>query len=62
MIEFTLALMVLSLALLAFGQYTRDIQQSATAGLHRQTFIRAPHTLTTSIGSSGQCIKDLLLH
>jgi hypothetical protein len=39
----------------------RDGQKTATGGLHSQTFTRAPYTISSSAGSSGQCFKDIML-
>jgi len=61
-VEYAVALSLLVLVIAAIGIFTDASNESATGGLHRQTFMRAPHTISSSVGSSGQCIKDILLH
>lgn len=62
MVEYLLALTMFVVVMVFIGAWVRASQQSAQVGLHRQTFIRAPYTLYTSIGTSGQWVKDILFH
>jgi len=61
-VEYAVALSLLVLVIVFVGSFVRSSAESSTGGLHAQTFIRAPYTISTSVGSSGQCVKDLLLH
>ncbi|MCL2491487.1 MAG: hypothetical protein FWE87_01895 [Coriobacteriia bacterium] len=60
--EFAVALMLFALVFTGVGLYVRQAQSSASAGVHRETFARAPYTISSSVGSSGQCVKDILFH
>jgi hypothetical protein len=62
LIEYVLAMTLMVAVAGSVGLLVRDAQRSATGGLHRQTFLRAPYTVTTSVGASGQCVKDVLMH
>jgi len=61
-VEYTVALTLLIAVTVGIGVFVRSSAQSASGGLMRQTFIRAPYTLSSSVGSSGQGVKDVLLH
>lgn len=61
-IEYALALCLIIVVTVGIGSYVRESQTSTSTGLSRQTFMRAPYTISSSVGSSGQCVKDILYH
>jgi Flp pilus assembly pilin Flp len=60
-VEYAVALTLFIIVILCLGTLVRGGQETAHSGLHAQTFSRAPYTITSSVGSSGQCFKDIML-
>jgi hypothetical protein len=60
-VEYALALSLFVIIIAFGGSLIKMSRTSASDGLHAQTFKRAPYTISTSVGSSGQCFKDIIL-
>jgi len=61
-VEYAVVLTLILTIIGTVGWLARQTSQSATGGLQSQTFRRAPYTVSSSVGSSGQYVKDILLH
>jgi len=60
-VEYAVVLGLVLVVLVFVGTLFRDMEKSATEGTHARTFERAPYTMSSSGGASGQWIKDILL-
>ena len=60
-VEYALALCLVIVVLMFVGVLFRNTEKSSVEGAHSNTFIRAPYTMSSSIGASGQWAKDIFL-
>lgn len=62
--EYALALLIVTITIVGIGTMWRYWSNASihSEGVELQVFARAPHTVSSSEGGSGQWVKDMLMH